>query len=171
MLRLEVGVFMNLGANTATNDYLLFMQANVVLPENFRSTIESTIANKTSLANFKLRFDWDHWFLKANASFCRFSWNSFQFGDQGLLIENSLFNRLGGYNNQVLLAEGNELLRRARKYTNFMKLDAFLVVSARKYKKHGVYKLQLYYIIIYVLIRFGLSKKTIMKIYLKLLKS
>ena len=161
---------MNLGANSATNDYLLFLHADIVLPEKFRSIIEITVEKKVALANFKIQFDWDHWFLKANAFFSRFRWNCFQFGDQGLLIKTSLFKKIEGYNNQFYLAEGNELIRRARKYSNFIKLDVFLLISVRKYLRHGVYKLQLIYCLIYLLIRVGVNQKLILNSYHKLLK-
>ncbi|MEQ8624584.1 MAG: TIGR04283 family arsenosugar biosynthesis glycosyltransferase [Vicingaceae bacterium] len=161
---------MNLGAKAATTPYLFFLHADVKLPENFNSILRKAIEHKVILANFKIQFDWDQWFLKANAFFSRFTWNGFQFGDQGLFIENKLFKQIEGYDNGLPLAEGNEIIRRARRHAKLTKLDTNLLVSARKYKKHGVYKLQLYYFLIYSLIRIGINQKLILKIYYKLLK-
>ena len=156
---------MNIGAKRANGAYLLFLHADIVIPVSFKLAISEAIDQQIQLANFSLQFDWDHWFLKANAFFSRFRWNCFQFGDQGLLIKYALFENIGGFNEQLILAEGNEIIRRARKVSEFDKLSATLLVSARKYSKHGVIKLQLLYYFVYFLIRFRIKQNVVLRVY------
>ena len=154
---------MNMGADKAIGEYLFFLHADVVLPEDVIFLLKSAISRQIELANFSLRFDLNHCFLNLNAFFSKFKWSWFQFGDQGLFIKNSLFKTIKGYNNQLILAEGNEIIRRARKLSDFEKFDASLVVSARKYKQHGVFRLQFSYYLIYALIRLGVGHKKLVK--------
>ncbi len=96
----------NLGAKASKGDYLLFLHADLILPNKFEEIIQNALSKKIELANFKIRFDNNHWFLRLNTYFSRFRSNNFQFGDQGLLIKRSLFEKIGGYNENIRLAEG-----------------------------------------------------------------
>lgn len=145
------------GALAAKQDYLLFLHIDVQLPPEIRSVLLEAIQQETKLANFSLRFDWSHWFLYLNAQFSRFTASPFQFGDQGLLISKSLYFELGGFNTQLQMMEGNDLIKRAKKKTSLIKLRASLTVSARKYRKIGPFRLQFIYIRIYLLKQLGYS--------------
>lgn len=160
---------MNLGAQAATTEYLLFLHADVILPDNFFQVLEAFMNRKGALANCAIQFDLAHWFLSFNAFFTRYQLSSFQFGDQGLIISKDLFQKLGAYDEGRQLVEGQDLIRRAKKVAKFEKLPVKLIVSARKYNEHGVYYLQFCYLIVFLLYRLNIDDGRIRRVYRRLL--
>ena len=153
---------MNFGASVSSSQYLLFLHADITIPVNFYKKVNKALCLKSvECANFQLTFDTTNRFLKANATFSRLKHLPFQFGDQGLLIKRSLFDKLEGYNEHLLFMEGNDIIKRAQKYYQLEKLPIQLVVSSRKYQKHGVYRLQFSYYLIYLLNELGASQQWI----------
>ena len=153
---------MNLGAQQLKVEYYLFLHADVHfigLEESF--FLERINSTEFSFGNFKLCFDSSHWFLKLNEKFSHLKFGAFQFGDQGLLIRKSVFEAVKGYNSKLLFMEGNDIFRRLRQDFKFVKMDAKLLVSPRKYNEVGVYRLQFSYFLIYFLARIGVSQKKI----------
>ena len=57
---------MNFGAKQAKGNYLLFLHVDLTFPINFNEVLQQLITIETSFANFKLAFDYSHWFLKIN---------------------------------------------------------------------------------------------------------
>src|SRR4051794_25811324 len=64
---------MNKGASIAQNETLYFLHADSVPPNEFISQILDACSNGAVSGCFRLAFDYDHWFLKANAWFTRFN--------------------------------------------------------------------------------------------------
>ena len=139
-------VQMNVGASGSTANYLLFLHADCKVPLNFKEELEKWIkTHEFEAGNFRLVFNSKHWFLKLNALFSFFNYLSFQFGDQGLCIQRTLFEELEGFDESLLFMEGNEIIRRIKKGNSFYKIPIKINVSARKYERRGVFKLQLSY--------------------------
>ena len=158
---------MNEGASKANGDILFFLHVDSIPPENYSKLIVKSM-NAHKLGCFRLKFDWKHWFLRANSWFTRFNINAFRFGDQGLFIQKKLFEKYGGYSKNHLLLEDQEIVQRITKKEKFIVLQQAVVTSARKYREIGVYKLQLIYFFIYFLYRFGSSQAKLMRIYEKM---
>ena len=152
---------MNLGAKKAESPYLFFIHADTQLSVNVEAEVRKFIQSKKAAANFKLKFDDKHWWLALQAFFSRFRSLIFQFGDQGLLVKSTLFHQLGGFDEKMILLEDQDFIRRIRKVAKIEKLDAFLITSARKYLKHGRFKLQFLYYNLYLLYRLGSSQEAL----------
>ena len=162
-------VQMNYGAKQAKAEYLLFLHADVRPGLDFYAQLSKSIEQSLSCANFRLRFDLSHWFLKFNAFFTRFTFLPFQFGDQGLLIRKEVFD-LERFNEDMVLLEDQELLRRLRKSGHLCKkINSTLSVSARAYRRTGVIKMQFIYYLIYIAYRLGLSQPKLFRLYRRLL--
>ncbi|MDN5204065.1 TIGR04283 family arsenosugar biosynthesis glycosyltransferase [Fulvivirgaceae bacterium BMA10] len=160
---------MNVGAREATGDILYFLHADTLPPKDFLSDINAVVNNGFSAGCFRLTFDWSHWFLKFNAYFTRFDINAFRYGDQSLFIKRDLFNRIHGFNEQFTVLEDNEIIRRIKKKGTFKIFKKSVITSARKYRRYGVYRLQITYYFIYLLYKLGFSQKKLMSIYQSLL--
>lgn len=153
---------LNIGADNLPTAFYLFIHADVRLMDLKASFFSDCINSPDfTFGNFKLSFDNSHWFLRINAKFSYFRFGAFQFGDQGLLVRREAFERIKGYNEELLFMEGNDIVRRLRKQFSFSKLDAKLMVSARKYEEVGVFRLQFTYCLIYLLARAGINQNRI----------
>lgn len=161
---------MNHGARKAKGEFLLFLHADVSIPIDFDTILTELENNQTPLANFKLAFDFEHWFLRLNAIFSYSTATSFQFGDQGLWVQKSIFNRVGGFNETMQLIEDQDLVKRLKQYAKLKKIDAVVTVSARKYLKHGIFKLQFVYFYIYFLYSIGVKQNRLVKKLKKMLE-
>lgn len=141
---------MNLGASKSKSKYLLFLHADVSWGFNMKVLLERLNDDSIQLANFRLQFDWSHWFLVLNAAFSKFRATPFQFGDQGLWISRDIFNKLQGFDESFEILEDNDIIKRAKQYSPLLKLHHKLIVSARKYRKYGPFKLQCFYYYLYL---------------------
>lgn len=160
----------NYAAQKATAPTLLFLHADCTPPANFVQLILNSLQGSTKAGCFTLCFDWPHWFLKANAWFTRFNLTAFRFGDQGLFVQKSLWQKIGGYQENMLLLEDQEVVQRLKKHAKFAVLKPAMVTSARKYKHNGPYRLQAIFFKIWLAYRLGFSQATLQKLYAKNIK-
>ena len=91
---------------------------------------------------FRLQFDYDHWFLKANAWFTRFNVNAVHFGDHSLFVTNDVFERSGGFREDLMMMEDQEIIYRLEKHSRFKVLNDVVTTSARKYLDNGAFRMQ-----------------------------
>lgn len=161
---------MNQGVATAKYEILYFLHADSVPPENFIMFIQDAI-NKNAVAGcFRLAFDEDHWFLKANAWFTRFNVNAVRFGDQSLFARKDIFQRSGGFKESLILMEDQEIIHRLKKFGKFKVMPAYIVTSARKYRANGIYRMQAVFFRIWLLYYLGYSQQKLLTLYQRLIR-
>lgn len=160
---------MNEGARAAASQILYFLHADSWPPSTFIADISHALEQGFTGGCFRLKFDWDHWFLRANAWFTRFNVNWVRFGDQSLFITQDMFERIGGYDEALCVMEDQEIVRRLRIVARFTVMDRYIVTSARKYLDNGVYRLQTVFFIICILYYLGASQARLFRIYRKLI--
>lgn len=165
------GPQMNAGAAASTGDILYFLHADTYPPNDFIRLIEQAVAQGAGSGCFRLRFDVAHWFLRLNAWFTRFDVDAIRFGDQSLFVRRDVFLAAGGFDEQLLLLEDQEVIRRLRRDAPFTILPVPVVTSARKYEALGVYRLQAGYFLIYGLYRLGVSQQKLVRVYKWLIKA
>lgn len=161
---------MNAGAALAKGEVLYFLHADTRPPINYLALINQAMDNGFDMGCFRLQFDVDHWFLRANTWFTRFNINSFRFGDQSLFVKKEVFIKTAGYDVSHIVLEDQEMIRRLRKVGKFTVMPAAIITSARKYTTNGIYKTQAVYFLIYALYRFGLSQQQLVSLYKKLIR-
>lgn len=149
----------------ARGEYFLIIHADSRFDEQIISTINKLIDRETSLASFRLKFDWDHWFLRLNAFFSGFKHPAFYFGDQALWISRQLYQECGGFDNSQLIFEDQTIYRKANRIKPAIKLNSAIITSARKYRKQGVYRLQFFYYKLWLKWRWGQSQEQLLKEY------
>jgi len=140
---------MNFGAKLATGNILYFLHVDSFPPKNFDKLIIEHIQKGHEAGCFKMRFDSEHWWLKLAGWMTRFNWRPCRGGDQSQFITKKLFEDIGGYDNDYTIYEDNILINELYKRKQFVVINKTLTTSARLYKKHGIFKLQLHFFIIY----------------------
>ncbi|SMO83957.1 TIGR04283 family arsenosugar biosynthesis glycosyltransferase [Gracilimonas mengyeensis] len=156
---------MNYGAKMASGEVLYFLHADTYPPENFGAVIKRMLNEGAAAGCFRLKFDWDHPALKFYSWFTRFDLDVFRFGDQSLFAEKELFERAGGFREDLLVMEDQEIVTRLKKYAQFSIAEEAVVTSTRKYRQFGVFQLQCIFSIIVFLYYLRISQEVIKHFY------
>jgi hypothetical protein len=119
---------------------------------------------------YRFKFDSGNPLLKINGFFTRFSSMWSRGGDQSLFIKKSVFNSLRGYQEEYVIMEEFDLLRRARnkKYA-FIVMPKDIVVSARKYDENNYFRVQIANLVVFNMFRFGYEPQRILSTYRRLI--
>ena len=141
---------MNLGAKKAKGDILYFLHADTLPPKNFDQHIIYAITNKNEAGCFQMRFDSDNIILRFFAGFTKYNHKICRGGDQSLFVSTALFKKTNGFNENYMVFEDNEFIGRLYKKTSFKILPFHVKTSARKYRKHGIVKLQYHFGVIHL---------------------
>lgn len=163
------GAQMNFGANKAKGEILYFLHADSYPPKSFALDIIKSFERNYQSGCYRLAFDHNHWFLKFNSWFTRFDIDAIRFGDQSLFILKNIFLNIGGFREDLIIMEDQEIIKRIRKKARFKILKGAVVTSSRKYLDNGIYKLQGVFFIIYFLYMLGISQDNLKKVYKKLI--
>ena len=156
---------LNHGAQAAAGPLLYFLHADTYPPPGFLADIRRALAQGAGSGCYRLRFDHPHWFLRANAWATRFAWKFVRFGDQSLFVTKVLFELAGGYREDLLVMEDQELVRRLWRRAPFRVLPRAVTTSARKYLDNGVYRLQGVFALIVLLYWLGVPQPRLVRVY------
>ncbi len=162
---------MNIGASIAKYEILYFLHADSIPPNNFTTQILSAYKEGVNSGCFRLAFEYDHWFLKVNAWFTRFNVNAVRFGDQSLFVSKDIFQKSGGFREDLLIMEDQEIIHRIKKFGKFNVLKDVIQTSARKYLDNGVYRMQIIFYSIWGLYYLGYSQEKLSQLHRKLIKN
>ena len=130
----------NLGALHASGDVLLFLHADTSLDEGAVQQITSALADdQAQWGAFEQRLDASAWIYRwiERGNGLRVRYRGLAYGDQGLWLRRTFFERLGGFADVPLL-EDLLLSQAARKQAWPVLLPGPLRVSARRWQRHGV---------------------------------
>ncbi len=163
-------VQMNVGAAAATTDQLYFLHAETLPPADFAALITEGFEQGAVAGCFRLSFDHDHWFMRANCWFTRFDVQAFRYGDQSLFVRKEVFDRAGGFDERLIIFEDNEIVRLLKRYGPFKILRASVRTSARKFLVNGVYRMHAIFYLMYFLYQAGWSQERLLHTYRKLIK-
>lgn len=161
---------MNYGAFAAKEEILYFLHADSIPPKKFSSYILDAFKRNFVSGCFRLRFDHEHWFLKANCWFTRFDVNAVRFGDQSLFVTKSAFKKCSGFREDLLMMEDQEIIHRLKKHGKFIVMNAAITTSARKYLDNGIYRMQIIFFRIWFLYYLGYSQKRLLKLHKRLIR-
>jgi rSAM/selenodomain-associated transferase 2 len=156
---------MNAGAREAKGRMLYFLHADSFPPEGYDQYILKANAGRPVSGCFRLKFDDPNrvlgffaWFTRLNILLCRG-------GDQSLFIPAAWFRELGGFNEAYQIYEDNEFIQRIYRRYTFKVLRPYVVTSARKYRRIGVWKLQYYFGMIHLLKFLGARPEALYRYY------
>ncbi|MEJ7610615.1 MAG: TIGR04283 family arsenosugar biosynthesis glycosyltransferase [Ferruginibacter sp.] len=161
---------MNKGASVAKHEILYFLHADSIPPNDFTTQILRAYKEGAKSGCFRLQFDYDHWFLKANAWFTRFNVNAVRFGDQSLFVTKEVFEKSGGFREDLMMMEDQEIIHRLKKHSRFRVLNDVVTTSARKYLHNGVYRMQGIFYRIWAMYYMGYSQERMLKVHRRLIQ-
>ena len=156
---------MNFGAKNANSEILYFLHCDTFPPKNFDSKIVNKVQNGNLSGCFKMKFDNNHIILEVSEWFTRFNFQAFRGGDQSLFVEKQLFEKLNGFDENLIIYEDNELIARLYKNSKFTVIQKTVTTSARKYLKNGIWKLQFHFLMIHIKYCLGSSQEKLVKYY------
>ena len=159
------GAQLNAGAERAASDILLLLHADTQLPDNAVAMIKGALDDPSVVAGcFRLSFDRRHPLLAAYAWATRFDTGFTTFGDQAFFARATAFRQCGGCPTWPFL-EDVELRRRLKGLGRFVKLDAAVTTSARRFFTEGIFKRQAMNAAILALHSAGVSASTLARWY------
>lgn len=161
---------LNHGAQQARGELLYFLHADSYPPAGFLGHLRLAHAQGCAAGCYRLAFDHPHWFLRFSAWCTRLPLTVVRFGDQSLFVSRDLFARLGGYREDLLLMEDQEIVQRLRAQGPFRVLPHAVTTSARKYLANGVFRLQGIFTLIVGLYWLGVSQRRLVQLYRRLIR-
>lgn len=131
---------LNFGAQKAQRDYLCFLHADTVLNQEAVESLGKKISESPeALLYFNLHFEGDGpslMWLNSIGLWFRSHFLGIPFGDQAFTISRSLFEKVGGFNEQVPYGEDHLFVWKARELgIPLVCTGAWIATSARKYKE------------------------------------
>ena len=165
-------VQMNLAADIALGDILVFLHADVLPPKSFLKDIVSTLKNRYEAGFFSYRFDKKSLLLKINAKFTANDGIFTGGGDQCLFIKKPTFIGIGKFNENQVLMEDFEFFDRMKKSNvpyKIIKND--LIVSARKYDNNSYLRVNCSNLLLVLLYKFGYPAPKLKSLHNRLLRT
>ena len=147
---------LNTGASAATGKFIWFLHGDSRVPSESISALNITLESnsKVALYYFHLRFLKDGpklMILNEIGANLRSSLFDLPFGDQGFCIERSVFNKLGGFDEDVRYGEDHLFVWSCKKSKILISpINAVIFTSARKYQELGWLKTSLSHIFLTV---------------------
>ena len=131
----------NAGAQATAADTLLFLHGDTRLPAGWAAAVRAALADPgVALAAFRLAIDGataSERLIAAGANMRSRHWGV-PYGDQGLALRRSTFDRLGGFA-PLPIMEDQDLARRARRLGRVHLLDLAVMTSPRRWRRLGVW--------------------------------
>ncbi|MBT4153602.1 MAG: DUF2064 domain-containing protein [Candidatus Magasanikbacteria bacterium] len=154
------------GAKAASNDLLLFLHADTVLPKGWLKAIQHAITEGAVGGAFKLSFNNSHWFYTGGAAYANMRARvcSAYHGDQAMFILRSVYESIGGFPD-VPIMEDVMLSKKMKKAGKTNQVPLSVISSDRRIKNYGRIKSTFRYFLMKSLFYFGASPSLLTKIY------
>lgn len=162
---------MNFAVKKAKGNILLFLHADVMLPNDFYLQIIKAIESGFTFGFFAYKFDKDSAFLNFNSNFTTKDGLFAGGGDQCHFFTKEQFTKLNGYNEEFCIMEDFEMIDRIRKQKiPFKIIQSKAIVSARKYEQNSWLKVNLINGYVFLKYKLGIHPIKLRKTYKSLLR-
>jgi rSAM/selenodomain-associated transferase 2 len=162
---------MNFGANKAKGEILLFLHADVQLPDDFYNQINSAIKEGNQFGFFAYKFDKQTTLLNFNSKLTTKDGLFAGGGDQCQFFIEETFEKLEGFNEEFCIMEDFEMIDKIRKQEiPFKIIQSKATVSARKYNRNSWLKVNLINGYVFLKYKLGVHPLKLRKTYKSLLR-
>ena len=156
---------MNRGRLQANGAILYFLHADSYPPKNFDQYLIDEVKKENLAGCFKMKFNHPHWWLKLASWFTQFNWSACRGGDQSQYITATLFDEIGGFNEDYIIYEDQILIKELYKRNQFTVIQKWICTSARLYERKGIWNLQYHFWAIYIKKWLGADATTLYRYY------
>lgn len=161
---------MNLGAKAAKGALLYFVHADAIPPGSYVKDILNAVEKGSHFGCYRFKFESKNPLLAINSFFTRFPFLWCRGGDQTLFIRKDIFQKEGGYDENYIIMEDFELIKRLWKKYRFIIIPKSVLVSARKYKHNGYFQVTLANLKVVRMFNKGQAPAQLKKTYHELIK-
>ena len=159
---------MNSGASRCESDWLLFIHADARLPVAARRDLCNSILqpNELQAAAWRLRIASSRWVFRVIELGARIRDRvcGLPYGDQALLIRRQLFDSVGGFR-ELPVMEDVAMVRAIRPLAAIHRFPSNVVVSSRRWDRHGPIRSSLRNLMLLSAYSFGVSPQRLMGFY------
>ncbi len=136
------GLQLKIGAENSNSGWLLFMHADSRLPQNWHTQIEAAINQPFSdecgfYFDFKVKSNQIRFRLMESLVKVRTEFLKCPYGDQGLLIKKSLYNKVGGFKS-IHIMEDLEFIKRLVIGHRIKSLGCPIYINKRKWENKSI---------------------------------
>lgn len=160
---------MNFGTQQAKGDVLYYVHADTKPPITYPSDIENALNSGYNCGSYITKFDSNKFILKVNALCTRLNYLFVRGGDQSIFVTRSLFDKVGGYKETMLIMEDYQFLESICKHGKFKLFQKSTLVSARKYDNNSWLAVQLANLKAVKMYRQGAAQEDIVNTYHRML--
>lgn len=158
---------LNAGSRVASGTILYFLHCDSYPPTNFDLLVLKQVQKGSLAGCFRMKFDYSHPVLIVSQWFTRFNHISCRGGDQSLFVTTKLFEEINGFDEQFIIYEDNEIISRLYAKKQFVVIPDYVITSARRYQKNGVWRLQYHFTVIHLKRKLGHSVESMLNYYKK----
>jgi rSAM/selenodomain-associated transferase 2 len=152
---------MNMGAEVAKGDVLLFLHADSQLPPEGICHIRDAFKDPRVIGGrFRVRFDRRGLKYRITAFYTRFPF--FSYGDQGFFVKRKTFMKMRGFNPDVAF-EDIDFFRRLRREGKTRILPFDVITSSRRFEKQGFWRQKLINFALSLLYYIGMSPQPLLR--------
>ncbi len=158
---------MNIGAQSSSNEILLFLHADTVLPPDWKEVVYQIICFPgVSVGAFKFKLDDDRLLFQLIERLANFRSHFFQmpYGDQAIFVKRDIFFRLGAFP-EISIMEDFVFCRTARKLGRIKTASSAVVTSGRRWRRRGIIKTTLINQLIIASFALGVSHTRLRELY------
>lgn len=139
-------VQMNLGAEYAKGEILYFITPGTLPPQNYCNEIVRAALHGKSLGTFEVKYENNHWLLNTMTWFANKKKKFTSLDGQSLFVKKDLFDKAGRFREELALMEEHELVRRLKRYADFVILNDKIISTAAKYTEQSIFRTEFSYL-------------------------
>lgn len=160
------GAQLQLGAEAARGDWLLFLHADTRLERGWADAVRAHVEARPAVAGcFRFRLDdraWQARLIESGVAL-RVWCFGLPYGDQGLLVPRALYDRVGGYAPLPLMEDVDLAGRIGWRRLSILRADA--LTSAERWRRDGWFRRSARNVFCLLLHRFGMSEERLARLY------
>lgn len=157
---------MNVGAQLATGEILLFLHGDTRLPKKYLEQVQTILTSDVVAGAFELKINSSLRGLRLVERLV--NWRSrylqLPYGDQALFLRAALFRDLGGFK-ELPIMEDFELVSRLKKRGKIAIASTAVITSGRRWQKYGVWRTTLMNQVIIIAYRLGVAPSRLARWY------